>query len=468
MVDSVEPTAADGMTIADHPATLHGGARETGPLRRTVLVVVIAVVVGAFLGRFVFLSPPGDTVAADASASPGGARDLAAARAALSADPNDPALLVNVGLAALDSARRTADPALYAEASDAVSKARRAAPDDIRTLVPAGLLALARHDFEGALHLARQARTLAPLAVDPLGVEIDALVELGRYDEALTRADLMVARRPNLSSLSRLSYVLELRGDPEAALDTMQQAVAAAGREQDGAYVLALLGDLHVQAGRLDAASGAYERALASHPGQPQAELGSARVLAYQGDLGGAARRLAALTDRIPLPDAVALYADVLAASGDETRAAEQRALVRAIEGLNRSQGGIAVELELARFEVDHARLTGGDPAAAVELATAARRARPTIFADDILAWALRQAGRPADALPHAVSATRFGTADASIWFHLAAIEADLGKVDEARGHLQRSRAISPHLPLVERGEATALARRLGLAAVPG
>ncbi|HVF32642.1 MAG TPA: tetratricopeptide repeat protein [Acidimicrobiales bacterium] len=452
------------MTIAEQSATLQGGARATGPLRRTVLAVVIALVVGGFVGRFVFLTPAGDTVAADAS---GGARDLAAARAALSADPDDPALLVNVGNAALDEARRTADPALYAEADDAVSKALRAARDDIRALVPAGLLALARHDFTGALELAQQARAIAPLAVDPLAVEIDALVELGRYDEALEQANLMVSRRPNVTSLSRLSYVLELRGDPDGALETMQQAVAAGGRRADGAYVLALLGDLHLQSGRLDAAASAYDRSLASQPGQPQAELGAARVLAYRGDLPAAAERLAKLTDRVPLPDAVALYADVLAASGDEAAAAEQRGLVRAIEELNRSEGGISVDLELARFEADHARLPGGDPAAAVRLAEAARAARPTIFGDDILGWALRQAGRPDDALPHARAATRLGTADATLWFHLAAIEADLGQLDDARDHLERSRAISPHLPLVERDEAAALATRLGLAA-PG
>jgi tetratricopeptide (TPR) repeat protein len=349
-----------------------------------------------------------------------------------------------------------------------VASALRAAPGDIRALVPAGLLALARHDFLGALDLARQARTEAPLAVDPLAVEIDALVELGRYDEALAQADLMVSRRPSVSSLSRLSYVLELRGDPEGALETMQQAVAVgAARGVDRAYVLALLGDLHVQGGRLDAAAGAYERALAAQPAQPQAELGAARVLAYRGDLEGAAAKLGALTDRIPLPDAVALYADVLSASGDEVAAEEQRALVRAIEALNRSQGGISVDLELARFEADHAHLPGGDAAAAVELATAARAARPTIYGDDVLGWALRQADRPAEALPHAVAATRFGTADASLWFHRAAIEADLGMLDDARLHLERARGISVHLPLVEREAAATLAQRLGLPAAP-
>ncbi len=452
------------MTIAEQSATLQGGARATGPLRRTVLFFVIALVVGGFIGRFVFLSAPSDTVAADAPPA-GGARNLAAAQAALANNPQEPALLVNVGLAALNEARRTADPAFYAQADEAIERARKAAPDDIRTLVPAALLALARHEFTDALALAQRARELAPLAVDPLAVEVDALVELGRYDEAATQAQLMVSRRPNVSSLSRLSYVLELQGDPEGALETMQQAVAAGGaRNADGAYVLALLGDLHLQAGRLDAADGAYDRALAAQADQPQAAYGRARVLAYRGDLAGAATQLRSLTERIPLPDAVALFADVLAASGDEQGAAEQRTLVRAIEDLNRSQGGISVDQELAKFEASHARMADGDPAKAVTLAESARTGRPTIFGDDILAWALRQAGRSAEALPHAVDATRLGTADAPLWWHRAAIEADLGMLDEARVHLERSRSISRYLPLNEQAEADALAARLGLA----
>jgi len=450
------------MTIAEQSATLQqGGARGTGPLRRTVLFVAIALVVGGVVGRFVFLSSSETSVATGTASGSGD--ELAAAQASLAVDPKDPARLTRVTLAALAEARRTADPALYAQAAESSRKALKLAPDDIRTLVPAGLLALAQHDFTGALDLARRARELAPLAVDPLAVEIDALVELGRYDEALTQADLMVSRRPNLSSLPRLSYILELRGDPEGALETMQQAVAAGGDRADGAYIVSLLGDIHVQAGRLDAAAGAYERALAIQPGQAQSEFGLARVEAYRGDLPAASARLAKLTERIPLPDAVALYADVLAAADDDTGAAEQRSLVRAIEELNRTQGGISVDLELAKFEASHARLADGDPAKAVTLAESARVGRPTIFGDDTLGWALRQAGRPVDALAHALAATRLGTADAALWWHLAAIEADLGMTAEARVHLERSRSISRHLPLNEQAEADALAVTLGL-----
>lgn len=128
------------------------------------------------------------------------------------------------------------------------------------------------------------------------------------------------------------------------------------------------------------------------------------------------------------------------------------------MEALNR-EAGVAVDLELARFEADHAT------PAAVPMATAARDARPTVYADDTLGWALRQAGRPADALPYAQAAVRLGTADAVLWYHLAVIEADLGLLEDARTHLDRALATNPYLTVRDRPSALDLAARLGLPA---
>jgi len=419
-------------------------------------------VVGLIAGRFVFLRAP-DVPSTPVSPLAIG-NGVQSAVLALSANPNDPVLLTRLGLAQLAEARRTADPSWFAKAAASIERARQIAPDELTTLVAAGLVALARHDFAGALALSERARTLAPLAVDPLGVRTDALVELGRYDEASETALEMVSRRPDLASYSRASYVAELRGDRAGARDLMQQAAAAGGvNGPDVAYVLALLGDLDLATGHLDAAAAVYARAEAASPGQPQAALGRARVAIDRGDLADAANRLRALTERLPLPDAVALYADVLAASGDSDGAEEQRQVVRAIEALSQSQGGIAVDLELARFEAAHARDPGGDPGRAVQLAVKAHSVRPTIYSEDVWAWALRGDGDSKEALTHAQAAVRLGTQDASLWWHLAAIEADLGQLDAARAHLAKAFSFSPYLPIAERAEAAELAARLDI-----
>lgn len=454
------------MLAAARSTVMDRGTRATGsPYRRASVAValVAAIIAGVAIGRFLFIDLVG-TPALDAprAAAHG---DLPTATEALAADPTNPALQTRLGAAYLAEARRTADPTLYARADELISRSRAAAPGETSTLVGAGLLALARHDFAGALELASEAKRLAPLSVDPLGVEIDALVELGRYEEAASAVDEMVRRRPDVASLSRASYVMELTGRRDDAVDAMQQAVAAAPeRTSDRAYVLALLGDLQLGRGRLDAADAAYRRSLDDGPDNAQAELGLARVLVARGDLRGASASLAALTERLPLPDAVALYGDVLAASGDDTGAARQRDLVRAIEALNASAGGVSVDLELARFEAAQIGRPGGDAGRAIDLATRARAARPTVFADDTLGWALQRAGRPAEALPLAVAAVRTDIGDATIWWHLAAIQSDLGRDNEARVSLTRVFDLGGPLPLLEAPEARATAARLGVA----
>src|SRR5438270_9776289 len=237
----------------------------------------------------------------------------------------------------------------------------------------------------------------------------------------------MVDRRPALASLSRASYLRELHGDTAGALAAMTQAAAAgSGSSVDAAYVRTLIGDLHLNSGDLDGASAEYRRALAEVDAYGMAEYGMARVAAARGDLAAAADILHPLVARLPFPAWVALLGDIEQARARDAEAARQFALVRAIEALNRSNG-VAVDLELARFEAGHARDAGADTALAVRLAQAGLAQRPTIYAEDAVGWALRQAGRPAEALAHAHAAVRLGTADAVLWYHLAAVEADLG-----------------------------------------
>ena len=95
--------------------------------------------------------------------------------------------------------------------------------------------------------------------------------------------------------------------------------------------------------------------------------------------------------------------------------------------------------------------------------AEAALIARPTIFAEDALAWALLGAGRSSEALPHATAAVRLGTEHALLWYHLAVIETETGRLADARAHLARAFAIDPHLSVRDLPAAQALATRLGV-----
>jgi tetratricopeptide (TPR) repeat protein len=429
-------------------------------------VLVVTLAAGLLAGRFLVARGDGGTAPAAVPVAQG---DTAAVVARLQADlrrrPGEPRLLTQLGVAYLARARETADPTWFTKATGVLGQASRLDPSDPATMVARGLLDLGRHQFRSALAWGTRAATANPDLADALGVVFDAQVELGRYQAAVVTAQAMVDRKPTQGSLARVSYARELLGDPAGAVAAMVQAAAAGGGSAtDRAYVQTLIGNLHLGAGRLAPAEAAYRRALDGVDGYGLAEVGLARVAAARGDLAGAARLLAPAADRLPLPATVALLGDVRAALGDRAAAGDQYRLVRAIERLNRANG-VAVDLELARFEADHARDPGADPARAVAMARRALADRPTIYGQDTLGWALRQAGRAGQALPHERAAVRLGTRDALLWYHLAATETDLGMTAPARHHLAEAFAISPYLSVRDQPAALALAGRLHLPA---
>ena len=426
-------------------------------------MVVVTVAAGLLAGRFLVAGDDGAT----RPARPAAAGDTGALVARLQAElrqrPDEPRLLTRLGVAYVAQARETADPTFYANAAGVLERATTLAPRDPDTMVARGQLDLARHDFRSALAWGTKAVKANPDLPDALGVLFDAQVELGRYQAAVVTAQAMVDRKPAQGSLARVSYARELLGNPDGAVAAMVQASAAGGDSAtDRAYVQTLIGNLHLGAGRLAAAEAAYQRALDGLEGYGLAEVGLARVAAARGDLAGAAGRLEPAAALLPLPATVALLGDVRAALGDKDAA--QYRLVRVIEQLNRANG-VAVDLELARFEADHARDPGARPDKAVAMARRALAERPTIYGEDTFGWALRQAGRPRQALPHARAAVRLGTRDAVLWYHLAAVEADLGMTAAARRHLAEAFEISPYLTVRDQPSALALAGRLRLPA---
>jgi tetratricopeptide (TPR) repeat protein len=430
-----------------------------------VAVLAVTLLAGLLAGRFLVAGDDGATRPARPAAAGGTGALVARLQAELRQRPDEPRLLTRLGVAYVAQARETADPTFYANAAGVLERATTLAPRDPDTMVARGQLDLARHDFRSALTWGTKAVKANPDLPDALGVLFDAQVELGRYQAAVVTAQAMVDRKPTQGSLARVSYARELLGNPDGAVAAMVQASAAGGDSAtDRAYVQTLIGNLHLGAGRLAAAEAAYQRALDGLDGYGLAEVGLARVAAARGDLAGAARRLEPAAARLPLPATVALLGDVRAALGDKDGAAAQYRLVRVIERLNQANG-VAVDLELARFEADHARDPGARPDKAVAMARRALAERPTIYGEDTLGWALRQAGRPRQALPHARAAVRLGTRDGVLWYHLAAVEADLGMTAAARGHLAEAFAISSYLTVRDQPAALALAGRLRLPA---
>jgi len=377
----------------------------------------------------------------------------------ISAHPDDPEAYTQLGAAYLRKVRETGDPAYYPNAQTALEKALALRPDDPDTLTVMAALALARHDFGGALAWVQRTDAEDP---DRYGAMGDALLELGRYDEAFAAFQHMIDLRPDLASYTRVSYARELTGDIDGAHEAMRRAVEAGGPRGEGvAWALVQLGHLEFNRGDLDAAENAYTRALDAFPGFVPATAGIARIRAATGDYDQAIGLYTGVTARYPAPEYVIALGDAYRAAGREREAAQQFDLVLAIDQLYRANG-VNTDLELALFFADHdLRLDE-----AVAQARAVYEQRPSVHAADVLAWTLSRAGRAQEALRYSDEALRLGTQDPLLLFHAGMVRHATGDSAGARQYLERALAANPHFSVLYAGTAEATLGELEALAV--
>jgi tetratricopeptide (TPR) repeat protein len=346
-----------------------------------------------------------------------------------------------LGLAYEQRARETGDPSYYTKADGALQRARGLDSNDYLIYAGLGSLALSRHRFGEALQLGREARALSPSTAQSYGVIGDALVELGRYRDGFHSFDTMATLRPSLASYARISYARELLGHTKAAIAAMKLAISAAVAETEPtAWTHVQLGKLYFNHGRYTAAARQYRVALAVFPGYAYGYDALAQAEAARGHVARAIALERYAVAAIPLPQYVAFLGDLYTSTGNTIAARHQYALIDAIQKLLRANG-VKTDLELALFDVDH----GLDLPRALRLARTARAERPSIDADDVLAWALSRNGHCREALGYSKRALRLGTLDALKFFHRGMIERCLGNEAASRLWLTRAVDLSPH-----------------------
>ncbi|MEU0247592.1 tetratricopeptide repeat protein [Streptomyces sp. NPDC006235] len=359
----------------------------------------------------------------------------------LHAQPRDFGSWATLGTAYVEQARTNGDPSRYPQAERALKRSLQLDPGNDQALAGRAALAAARHDFTGALADADRALKQNPYNERALCTRIDALVELGRYEDAAEAARTADDRRPGVPVFTRYAYVEELRGDVRTARDVLERALEAADSPGDIAYVATALGQLAWNQGEYKTALGHYARALAADEDYLPALEGRARAQAANGDRAAAVEGLEQVVARFPLPGPLValgeLYED-RGADGDRAKAGDQYALVDAWTSLARA-GGVNADLDSAMAAADH-----GDKKEALRAARAEWNRRHSVHTADALAWALHVNGRDEEALPYARRATATGYRNAGFLYHRGVIERATGNDREARDHLKAALDLNP------------------------
>jgi tetratricopeptide (TPR) repeat protein len=392
-----------------------------------------------------------DRVLALAPATGGGATDvtIASLQASVGRNPAKADYWVLLGRVWIKKARESSDPGYYAHADACARIALAAAPGNRLALDLQAMVLLNDHKFEAARQLAASvtaARPDDPMAYATLS---DALLELGRFDEAAAATQMMVDIKPNLPSYSRAAYLRWLKGDVRASKEIVRKAIDAGGDTRDPeplAWVLVQAAMIFWHEGDYAGADAGFDRALAVQGEFPPALVGKARVALASGAPAEAALLLTRAYRASPLAETAWLL-------GDAERAAGHDALGQAAYANVRREGGRSDARTLSLFLSTENR----DPELALRLAEAELKVRRDPYTEDTYAWALYRNGRMLEAKEAAARATRFGTKDARLLYHEGAILMAAGEAARGRVLVREALALNPHFDVTGAAHAAAL-----------
>lgn len=340
----------------------------------------------------------------------------------------------------IQKARETGDFGYYARAETLFKRSFEIEPDNHGAIKIQSFVLLAYHRFGEALEVARRSVQQDPRDYEAHGALVDALVELGKYEEAKQAVQTMLDVRPYTASYARASYLRSLYGQTEGAIEAMRLAVQSASPAdpESVAWCLVHLGDELTNAGRLEEAEREYDRALFSFPDYQLALAAKARARLASGDPDKAIEFYKRAQEQFPSPDTVIALGDLYAKLGRLDEAKRQYDLVEFIE---RTVAGGTYSRQLALFYADHDIKLDE----ALTIARRERAARSDIFTNDALAWCLYKKGELAEAKTEIDAALRLGTRDARMLYHAGMIYKALGEGQDAGRYLKQALAINPY-----------------------
>jgi tetratricopeptide (TPR) repeat protein len=378
----------------------------------------------------------------------------------LQRNPYDAGSYHRLGDAYIQKARETGDMSYLDLAERALKRSIEIAPANAGAIRHLAFVSSSRHDFLHAVTLAARALELDPADGDASGVLGDALLELGRYDEAEAAYARMMEAMRDLASYSRRSGLKTLRGDPDGSMADLRRGIDAGladGQPRESiAWAQWQLGSEHFAVGDVQAAEACYLEALKTYPGYYRALAGLGQVRMAQKRYPEAVVFYRRALGVIPFPEYAAALGDLYTKLSRLEEAKKQYELVEYIGRLS-VLNRVLYNRELVYFYADH----GIKPKEALKLARREIEVRRDIYGYDALAWALYANGNFEEAVAPMTEALRLGTRDAKLFFHAGMIFFRLGDTKKAIGYLERAVATNPHFHVLQADVARVTLREL-------
>jgi len=325
----------------------------------------------------------------------------------------------------------------------------RRSPDNFEANVLASGMMMTKHDFTDAKKTIEKAIAKNPYNSGAYGVLCDANVELGNYDEAVKAVDKMMNARPDLRSYARASYLRELHGDRNGAIEAMKMAAdAGASGEENREWALYNLGNIFLNWGKLDTAEFIYKGILEERPNYAYAMSGLAMISAARKNYGEAVEWLVQAAHVLPEHIFVEQLADIYQAMGQTESAHEMEQ--KAISAfMLHEKDGWNVDREYALFCLNH----NINIPEATKRAESQYKIRPSnIDAADTYAWALYKSGSAANAVPVIEQALQMKSINSNLHYHAGMIYAKADNSEKAISELKS--ALNENLAVIAQSDA--------------
>lgn len=343
-------------------------------------------------------------------------------------NPDDIRVVHQLAQALLLRARESANPRDIEQAEALIRRSMTLAPQAPQTWTLKAWSEMGRHRFGEALASARRGYELDPRSAANLGIMSDALVELGRYQEAVKATQAMMDLAPGLPAYTRAAHLRFLHGDTEGAIELMQSAVMAGKpRSEETAWALLQLSELYLQRGDALAADKAAH-AAAETLAAPAALAQMGRVRVLEGRFAEALVLFKQAQKKQTHPEYAFAIWELARGLGMEAEEKRQAALLKALAQLDETSGGLNRRLFAAFLAQQPDGLMEAERLARLDLVE-----RPDIYSEENLAWTLHRAGKTEEAARHAENALRLGTQDSMILYRCGAILAQAGQVERGR-----------------------------------